>query len=163
MHNMIFQGLRIDEDIVEIHHNTNSDQQLQELVHDPHKSARGICKPKWHHKPFKKPLWVLKVVFHSSLGRIRIWWYPIHRSTLEKILELAKLSNISSNRGIGNQYLMVILLMILESMYILQEPSFLGVKSVGTAYGLILCRMYPLSKSSWTWRWSSSFFLGAIL
>ena len=56
MHNMILQGLKIDENIVEIYHNTNSDQRLQELGHDPHKSARGICKPECHHKPFKKPI-----------------------------------------------------------------------------------------------------------
>ncbi|MFS7959420.1 hypothetical protein Hanom_Chr08g00690911 [Helianthus anomalus] len=32
------------------------------------------------------PSRVLKAVFHSSPGRILIWWYPLRKSTLEKIV-----------------------------------------------------------------------------
>lgn len=50
---------------------------------------------------------VLKVVFHSSPVATQIWWYPLHRSILEKTLDPTIMSNISSNHRIGKRYLIV--------------------------------------------------------
>ena len=90
-----------------------------------------------------KPSFVLKVVSHSSLGLIRIWWYPLLKLIFEKILELASMSSISSNQGMGNRYLMVIFLMARLSMHIRQVPSFFGTNMAGTTQGLILSWLTP--------------------
>lgn len=55
-------------------------------------------------------------------------------------------SSRSSNRGMGKQYLTVILLIALLSTHIRHEPSFLGMSKAGTAQGLRLSRRNPLRR-----------------
>ena len=88
----------------------------------------------------QRPSRVLKAIFHSSPGQIRIWWYPLRRSSLENTREPESLSNISSKCGIGKRYLTVILLTARLSTHIRHVPSFFGTKSAGTAHGLKLGR-----------------------
>jgi hypothetical protein len=52
---------------------------------------------------------------------------------------------------------MVILFMALDSVHILHPPSFFGLNIVGTAHGLKLSLIKPLSNKSWTWFFTSSF------
>lgn len=70
---------------------------------------------------------------------------------------------MSSNRGIGNLYFIVLLLMARLSMHILQVPSFLGVSNAGTAQGLMLSRISSFRTNSITCRLSSSCSAGLIL
>jgi len=72
-------------------------------------------------------------------------------------------SSMSSNRGIGNLYFIVLLLMARLSMHILQVPSFLGVSNAGTAQGLMLSRISSFRTNSITCRLSSSCSAGLIL
>ncbi|PRQ22220.1 hypothetical protein RchiOBHm_Chr6g0247871 [Rosa chinensis] len=60
------------------------------------------------------------------------------------------MSSMSSNLGIGKRYLIVILLMALLSTHILHVPSFFGVKSTGTAHGLMDSRINPFCNNSST-------------
>jgi len=53
--------------------------------------------------------------------------------------------NMSSRRGIGNQYWIVILLMARLFTHIRQLQSFSGVKRIGTTYGLMLFLICPES------------------
>jgi len=46
------------------------------------------------------------------------------------------ISNISSNLGMGKQYLIMILFITLLSTHIRHDPSFFSVNNVGTAHGL---------------------------
>ncbi|KAK4597706.1 hypothetical protein RGQ29_015286 [Quercus rubra] len=54
---------------------------------------------------------------------------------------------MSSSRGIGNQYLTVILLIAQLSTHIRQLLSFFGVNNASTAHGLILSLICPLLRS----------------
>ena len=103
-----------------------------------------------------RPSRVLNAVFHSSPGRTRIWWYLLHRSIFESIVAPCNRSIRSSNRGIRNQYFIVILLTTRLSIHIHHDPSFFGTKSACTAHGLMLSRMAPFSNHSCTWRFNSS-------
>lgn len=96
---------------------------------------------------------VLKAVFHSSPTRSRIWWYPLQRSTLENICAPCNTSNISSKRGMGKRYFTVNA----------HAPTSIFFRSAGTAHGLKLSRINPLSSRSWTWHWSSLCSVGLIL
>jgi len=77
-------------------------------------------------------------------------WYPLLRSILENTREPWSLSNISSSRGIGCLYLIVILFMARLSTHIRILPSFFGAKRAGTAQGLRLSRTNPLEINSST-------------
>jgi len=70
------------------------------------------------------PLLVLKDVFHSSPSQILIWWYPLFKSFFEKYFAPLK----QSIKGNQNIYLIVILLIALESMHICHPPSFFGLE-----------------------------------
>lgn len=94
------------------------------------------------------PIGDLKAVFHSSPTRIRTWWYPLRRSSFEKIFAPDKQSSSSSTLGIGNRYRIVILLMARMSTQSLQSPFFSGTMRAGTAQGLILGRTNPCCISS---------------
>jgi len=48
------------------------------------------------------PFLVLNIFFHSSLGWILIWWYPLLRSISENIVAPYIKSSISSRRRMGN-------------------------------------------------------------
>jgi len=98
-------------------------------------SSKGIINHSYN------PSFVFNAVFHSFPGRILIWWYPLLRSILEKIVAPVITSNISSRRGMGKQYLMVILLIVWLSRHICHVPSFFGAKSAGTAHELKLSLM----------------------
>ena len=73
-----------------------------------------------------------------------------------------KQSIMSSIRGNGNLYLIVILLIALESIHFCHSPPFLGAKTVGIAQGLKLSLINPLSNSSFTYFLISSLSLGLI-
>ena len=109
------------------------------------------------------PPFVLNAVFHSSPSLIRIWWYPLLRSILKNTREPWSSSNISSSRGIGCRYLIVILFMARLFTHILQLPSFLGTKRAGTAQGLRLSLTNPLEINSSTCLWISFVSVGFIL
>lgn len=66
-----------------------------------------------------KPSLILKVVFHSFPCLTVIGWYPLFKSSLEHTLEPVSLSTISSNLGIENMHLIVILLIALLYMHML--------------------------------------------
>ena len=106
------------------------------------------------------PSFILNVVFYSSPSLIQIWWYPLFKSIFEKNFAPLKQSIKSSILGNGNLYLMVILLISLESIHILQPLSFFGLSTVGTTHGLKLSRINPLSIKSWTYLLTSSFSCG---
>jgi len=59
-------------------------------------------------------------------------------------------SSMSFSLGIGCLYLMVMLLMALQSQHILHLPSFLGTNKTGTTQGLRLFWTQPLSNKSCT-------------
>jgi hypothetical protein len=59
---------------------------------------------------------------------IRIWWYPLRKSILEKTIEPLNSSSMSSNLGIGYLYRIMMLLMALQSTHMRQVPSFFGTK-----------------------------------
>lgn len=98
------------------------------------------------------PSFVLKVVFHSSTSKIRIWWYPLPRLFFENNLDpadISNISNISSKCGIGNRYLTVIQLIALLSIPMSWLPSFFACyNSTYTINRLMLSLMNPFVRSS---------------
>ena len=100
----------------------------------------ALVKPKGITSHSYKPNLVLKVVFHSSPNFILIWWYPLLKSSFEKIIEPLNSSSMSSNLGIGWWYHIVILLMPLQSTHMRQLPSFFGTKITRIAQGLRFSR-----------------------
>ena len=75
----------------------------------------------------------------------------VFNSILENYLAPFTKSSKSSILGNGNLYLIVILLMALESLHILQVPSFFGIKNISTKHGLRIYMISPLSNNSFTW------------
>ena len=63
---------------------------------------------------------------------------------------------MSSSLGIGNQYLIVILLIARLSTHIYHDPSFFVVSRVGTPQGLKLSRIKPLVSNSSTCLFNSA-------
>lgn len=96
----------------------------------------------------KRPTLVLKAIFHSLPGLIRIWWYPLFRSILENKEAPPNWSRRSLILGIGNLYLIVNLFMAQLSTHNLQDPSFLGANKVGTTQGLKLGCICPFVNKS---------------
>lgn len=94
----------------------------------------------------KRLSFVLKSVFQSSPGQILIWWYPLLRSILEKIEAPPNWSSKYDKRGIGNLYLIAILLIAPLSTHNCHEPSFWGASKAGTMHELRLGWMWPLSR-----------------
>ena len=103
----------------------------------------ALVRPKGMSSHSNNPSFVLKAVFHSSLGRIRILWYPLRRSIFVKNEAPFSKSNMSSSRGMGNLYFIFILFIARLSRHIRQLLSFLGVSKTGTAQGLRLSRIKP--------------------
>ena len=91
---------------------------------------------------------VLKIVFHSLPSLIWIWWYPLYKSILVKYVDPLKQSIKLSILSNGNLYLIMILLISLESVHILHSPPFLGVSTTSTTHGLKLSLINPLSNNS---------------
>ncbi|KAJ0046048.1 hypothetical protein Pint_03589 [Pistacia integerrima] len=91
----------------------------------------------------------------SGSNRLSINEYTQHHQHVQ--------SSMSSNRGIGNLYFIVLLLMARLSMHILQVPSFLGVSNAGTAQGLMLAnkllsnQLHHLSPQLFMLRWALSY------
>ena len=109
------------------------------------------------------PSFVLKDIFHSSPSLILVWWYPLFKSSFENHIAPLRKSIMSSILGNGNLYLIVILLISLESVHILHSPSFFGVSTAGTAHGIRLFWTNPLSNNPWTCLLNSSFSWGVNL
>jgi len=61
----------------------------------------ALVKPKGITSHSYKLNLVLKAVFYSLPNFILIWWYPLLKSTFEKIIEPLNSSSMSSNLGIG--------------------------------------------------------------
>jgi hypothetical protein len=91
-----------------------------------------------------KPYLALKVIFHSSPSFILILWYQLFKSILEKIHATYNSFNMSSSLGIRCLYFTVMLLMVRQSIHILQVLSFLDISITSIIQGLILSWMYPL-------------------
>jgi len=110
------------------------------------------------------PNLVLKEVFHSSPSLFLIWLYPLFKSILENMVASCNSSSKSSNLGMKCLYLMVMLLMALQSMHILHVPSFLGTIITNIAQGLMLCCIHhPFSNKSFTCFCISFASLGLVL
>ena len=99
---------------------------------------------------------VLKEIFYSCPSWIFIWWYQLLKLILLKYLSPYSTSIMSSKRGIGNRYLMVILFICFLSMHILHVLSCFGVNNVGTTQGLMLSLTTPFFISSVTYQLSSA-------
>ena len=109
------------------------------------------------------PSLVVKAIFHSSPSQIWIWWYPLRKSILLKYLASDSTSILLSKCGIGNRYLMVILLIYMLSVYILHVLSFFRVNNAGTTHGVMISLTMPFFISYFTYRLSSACCVGLIL
>ena len=109
------------------------------------------------------PSLVLKAVFHSSPSRIWIWCYPLRKSILLKYLALDSTPIMSSKSGIGNRYLILILLIALIFVHVLHVLSFFRVNNAGTTHGLMISLTTPFFISYVTCRLSSTCHVGLIL
>ena len=125
--------------------------------------AGELHNPKYMTVGSNRPHSVMKAAFHSSPSLIRTLLKPHRRSIFVKYLAPCSLAIKSSILGNGNLYLILILLMALESVHILQPPSFFGLSTVGTAQGLRVSLINPLSSNSCTCFLTSSFSAGVIL
>jgi len=103
-----------------------------------------------------EPYLILNAVFHSSPSLILIWWYLFLKSILENTQAPCNSSRRSSNLEIGCSYLIVILLRALQSVHILQVPSFLDTNITGTTHEIMLSCTHPLLINSLTCHWISS-------
>lgn len=56
MTSVIDQALTENKDAIEVNYNKLVNEQFKDLFHDLHEVAWGICNPKWHDKPLKKPI-----------------------------------------------------------------------------------------------------------
>jgi hypothetical protein len=97
----------------------------------------GLDSPKGMTIDLYNPWCILNVVFHSFLGLILIWWYPLLRLILEKTLELDNLFSMSSKQGIESLYFTMIQLMALLSIHMRHNLSFLWTKRDGTVHGML--------------------------
>lgn len=82
---------------------------LQDLLHELHKYAWSIAQEKGHYQSFIESLYSLKDGFPFISWLHSYLVVPILKFNLENILEPYSLSIISSNLGIENLYLIVIL------------------------------------------------------
>jgi hypothetical protein len=70
---VFFPSLAEDENVIQ-YTTTNELVKGQDVIHQPHKSCRGICQPERHDQPFKKALLGFEgAVFHTSVGSIGTW------------------------------------------------------------------------------------------
>lgn len=79
-------------------------------------------------------------------------------SFVELTIRFHRLSSnglLASNLGMGWEYIIVTLLIVLQPMLILYAPSFWGTNSTGIAHVLILFLAYPLLIDTSTYLWSS--------
>src|ERR1700731_1041533 len=53
MFNVLFQVLRVDEDVVEVDNHECVKEVGEDVIHEVLESGRCICEPKGHHTPFK--------------------------------------------------------------------------------------------------------------
>ena len=51
-----FHVLAEDQDIIKVNHNKSVQMRVEHVVHCPLEGSWGICKPKWHNKPFILPI-----------------------------------------------------------------------------------------------------------
>jgi len=121
----------------------------ENLIHEPLKRARGNREAKWHDQSLKSHL-TLECVFHSSPSQIRILYYPLLKSILEKKVDPWISSSMYLSLGMGCLNLIVIFLIAWLSIHILIEPSFLGTRRAGTAHGLKVSHTNHLAMSSFT-------------
>lgn len=94
-----------------------------------------------------KPSLVLKAIFYSSPGRIRIWWYLLCKSILEKILNPTSISNKLVSLRMGNRYITVILLMAWLFKHSRQLPSLFEVINEGMTDILMLSLIRPFKEA----------------
>jgi len=125
------------------------------------KHDQNFCYPIMSHKsPFmhflnkKFSMWTTRNTNSSFFKQIPI---------LEKIFAPCNSSNILSSLRMGCLYLMVMLLMALQSQHIRHLPSFLGTNNTITSQGLKLFCTKPLSNRSCTWDSISFFSMGFVL
>ena len=90
----------------------------------------------------------------GGLVEVRVSWpgHPRYLKIKKKIKKIKK-----------NRYSLLILLTVLLSTHIFQDPSFFGTSREGTAQGLLLSQISPLLSNSSTCLVSSSCSLGLIL
>ena len=135
--------------IIKVHHHKFPMKGIRTSFMTCIQVLRALDKPKSMTSDSYNAYLVLKAIFRSSPSFILIWWYTLLWSILEKTVDLCNSSSISSNRGIENLCLMVMLFMVLKSTYIRQVPSFSNTKRAGTEHRLKLSLMYPQSSNSW--------------
>ena len=154
--NIIFTISVIDKNIIKINNNKLSYERLQYLCHDLHECLGALVNPNNMTNHSYNQSLVLKDVFHSSLNLIRIWWNPLLRSIFEKITNPTIISRMSSNLGMGYQYLIVILLIAQLSTHICHDPSFFSVSRARIPQGLELSQIKPLVSNSSTCLFNSA-------
>jgi hypothetical protein len=72
------------------------------LIHNPHESARGVGEPKWHEKPFKKPIMLLERGFPFILEADTYLVILTMKINLgKKMVAPCNTTSISSRRGMG--------------------------------------------------------------
>ena len=111
MDHMFLLSLVVDQYIIKIDHYEFTDKRSKQLSITLMKVLGVLDSPKGITNYSYNPSLILNAVFHSFPDWILIWWYPLLRSILEKIVALDIRSSISSRRGMGKRYLTVILLM----------------------------------------------------
>jgi len=163
MAHMLLLSLAVNQYIIKIYHYEFTDKRSEQLSHHSHKGVRSIGQSKEYNQSF------IQLVFSFKCDFPFVPWPDSNlvdtllRSILEKTVAPDIRSSISSRRRMGKHYLTVILLIARLSTHIRHVPSFFGVKSAGTAHGLKLSLMNPLSSNSFTCRCNSACSVGFIL
>ena len=121
------------------------------------KVAGALVKPKGMINHSNNPYLVLKVIFHTSVDSIGIWWYPDLWPSFVKTLAPFRLLMSSSIRGRWYLFFTEILLRARLSMHMRQVPSFLGTRMIGLPQGEEMGCIWPLSIKSYIFLQISSF------
>ena len=127
---MIFTRSSMDKNIIKINNNKLFNERLQYLCHDLYECTWALLNLNGITNHSYNPFFVLKVAFHSFPSLICTWWYQI--PIFEKITNPTIISSMPSSVGIGNWYLIVILLISQLSTHICYDRSLFGVSRVGT-------------------------------
>src|SRR6185437_7416638 len=93
---MFLRCLTVDEDVVEVHDDEAIRHSRNTSCMSCMKVAGALHKPNGMTKNSKWPYLVLKAVLGMSSGWMRIWWYPLRRSSLLKYFAPRSWSNNSS-------------------------------------------------------------------
>ena len=103
---MLLLSSAVNQYIIKVYHYEFIDKWQNNWVITLMKVLGALDSPKCITNHSYSPSLVLNAVFHSSPSQILIWWYPLLRSILEKIMAPGIRSSISSRRRMGNDTLL---------------------------------------------------------